>query len=391
MSFLEGKKIVLGVTGSIAAYKSPLLLRELQKRGAQVKAVLTPAAEKFVSKLTLEILSGFKVYSDDSNSSPKIFHTELCRWGELFLIAPATANTVGKIAFGIGDTPVTEVALCFGRGILCPAMNVRMYENPVVQENLEKLKSVGWEVVKPEIGFLACGEEGKGRFPSIENILDCCEYWFMPKVLKGKKIVVTAGPTREYIDPVRFISNPSSGKMGYALAKVAKGMGASVVLVSGRTCLRPPYGVKRIEVETVDEMLRAVLSEFENCDVYVSAAAVGDFKPKVFSPEKIKKDENLKLELERTTDILKVLGKKKKKGQILVGFAAETENLLENAKKKLFEKNLDFVVANNVKEGIFGSDESKVKIIDRNGNVISCEGSKEQVAFGLFTEVAKHL
>ncbi len=391
MSFIKGKKIVLGITGSIAAYKSPILLRELQKKGASVRVVLTPAAKEFVSKLTLEILSGFKVYSEFSDGSPKIFHTELCRWGELLLIAPSTANTIGKIACGIGDTPVTEVALCFGKGILCPAMNVRMYENPVVQENIKKLQSLGWEIVEPDVGFLACGEEGKGRFPSIENIVDSCEYWFMPKLLKGKKVVVTAGPTREYLDPVRFISNPSSGKMGYALAKVAKGMGANVTLISGKTCLRTPYGVKKVEVETVDEMLEAALAEFSNCDVYVSAAAIGDFKPKSVSTEKIKKNDNLVIELERTVDILKLLGERKKSGQILVGFAAETEDILDNAKKKLRSKNLDLIVANDVKEGIFGSDFNKVKVIDRDGNIVSYEGDKEQVAFEILSRVAELL
>ena len=391
MSFIKGKKIVLGITGSIAAYKSPILLRELQKKGASVRVVLTPAAKEFVSKLTLEILSGFKVYSEFSDGSPKIFHTELCRWGELLLIAPSTANTIGKIACGIGDTPVTEVALCFGKGILCPAMNVRMYENPVVQENIKKLQSLGWEIVEPDVGFLACGEEGKGRFPSIGNIVDSCEYWFIPKLLKGKKVVVTAGPTREYLDPVRFISNPSSGKMGYALAKVAKGMGANVTLISGKTCLRTPYGVKKVEVETVDEMLEAALAEFSNCDVYVSAAAIGDFKPKSVSTEKIKKNDNLVIELERTVDILKLLGERKKSGQILVGFAAETENVLDNAKKKLRSKNLDLIVANDVKEGIFGSDFNKVKVIDRDGNIVSYEGDKEQVAFEILSRVAELL
>ena len=391
MSFIKGKKIVLGITGSIAAYKSPALLRELQKKGASVRVVLTPAAKEFVSKLTLEILSGFKVYSEFSDGSPKIFHTELCRWGELLLIAPSTANTIGKIACGIGDTPVTEVALCFGKGILCPAMNVRMYENPVVQENIKKLQSLGWEIVEPDVGFLACGEEGKGRFPSIENIVDSCEYWFIPKLLKGKKVVVTAGPTREYLDPVRFISNPSSGKMGYALAKVARGMGANVTLISGKTCLRTPYGVKKVEVETVDEMLEAALAEFSNCDVYVSAAAIGDFKPKSVSTEKIKKNDNLVIELERTVDILKLLGERKKSGQILVGFAAETEDILDNAKKKLRSKNLDLIVANDVKEGIFGSDFNKVKVIDRDGNIVSYEGDKEQVAFEILSRVAELL
>ena len=393
MSFLKGKKIVLGITGSIAAYKAVEVLRELQKKGAEVRVAITPAGAKFITPLTLEVLSGYPVYSETvPESSPEIRHTELSRWGELFLIAPATANTVAKIACGIADTPVTDLALCFGKGIICPAMNVRMYENPITRENLKKLKALGWEVVEPECGYLACREEGKGRLAEVSDIVDSAEYWFIPKLLKGKKVVITAGPTREYIDPVRFISNPSSGKMGYALAKVAKGMGAEVILITGKTCLKPPYGVKTVEVETVEEMRDAVLKEFSSADVYISAAAIGDYTPVRKSSEKIKKGEgNLILELKRTPDILKLAGERKKENQIIVGFAAETENLIENAVKKLKKKNLDFIAANDVKSGVFSSDENRVYLIDKAGEKLEISGKKEEVAFKILEAVAKRL
>ncbi|RUM90926.1 MAG: bifunctional phosphopantothenoylcysteine decarboxylase/phosphopantothenate--cysteine ligase CoaBC [Thermovibrio sp.] len=393
MSFLKDRRIVLGITGSIAAYKSPLILRELQNKGALVRVAITPYGERFVSKLALEVLSGNSVYSEVvPESSPEIRHTSLSLWGELLLIAPATANTIAKIACGIADTPVTDLALCFGRGIVCPAMNVRMYENLLTQENLKKLKQFGWEIVEPESGYLACKEEGKGRLAEIENIVECAEYWFIPKLLRGKRVVVTAGPTREYIDPVRFISNPSSGKMGYAIAKVAKGMGADVFLVSGKTCLRPPYGVKKFEVETVNEMKDAVLSLVKDADVYISAAAIGDYTPLKKLREKLKKGEDeLILRLRRTPDILKLVGEKKKRGQIVVGFAAETENLKENALKKIKTKKLDAIVANNVKSGVFGGDENNVLFISSKGEEKAFSGTKEEVAFKILQEISKLL
>ncbi|NPB04256.1 MAG: bifunctional phosphopantothenoylcysteine decarboxylase/phosphopantothenate--cysteine ligase CoaBC, partial [Thermotogae bacterium] len=230
---LKGKKVVLGITGSIAAYKGVEVLRELQKRGAEVRAAITEAGRAFIGVLTLEALTGKPVYQRViPERGEEIPHTELARWGELLIIAPATANTIAKVASGVADTPVSEVALCFGRGIVAPAMNDKMFENPITQENLEKLKKLGWEVVEPGSGYLACGDTGKGRLAEVKDIVQAAEYWFYPKLLKGKKVVITAGPTREYLDPVRFISNPSSGKMGYALAKAAAGMGAEVVLIS---------------------------------------------------------------------------------------------------------------------------------------------------------------
>ncbi|TCK05287.1 bifunctional phosphopantothenoylcysteine decarboxylase/phosphopantothenate--cysteine ligase CoaBC [Phorcysia thermohydrogeniphila] len=387
---IEGKRIVLGITGSIAAYKTIELLRALKKKGAEVRVAVTPYALKFVTPLTLEVLSGYSVYREVvPESSPEIRHTTLSAWGELFLVAPATANTIAKIACGIADTPVTDLALCFGRGIICPAMNVKMYENPITQGNLKKLKELGWEVVEPSSGYLACGDEGKGRLAEIEDILDAVSYWFTPKLLKGKKVVVTAGATREYIDPVRFISNPSSGKMGFSIAKAARAAGAEVTLITGNTHLRTPYGVKRIDVETVEEMKEAALSEFEKADIYISSAAIGDYRPLKRAPEKIKKgQERLVIELERTPDILKLIGERKKDGQLVVGFAAETKDLLKNAREKLKKKNLDGIVANDVKKGIFGSDQTEVVFITEKGET-HLKGSKEDVALEIIRLISE--
>jgi len=382
METLKGRRIVLAITGSVAAYKGAEILRALQKRGATVKVAMSRSAQEFISPLTFEVLSGFKVYKDIFGSGASVEHVSLAGWGELLLVAPATANTIAKISCGIADTPVSELALCFGRGIVAPAMNVRMYKNSITQENLARLRSFGWEIVEPESGELACGEEGEGRLAEVEKIAQACEYWFYPKELAGKKVVITAGATREYIDPVRFISNPSSGKMGFALAKVAAAMGADVVLISGATCLKTPYRVKKVSVESVDEMKEAVLEHAQDADIYISAAAIGDFRAKKRSEQKIKKKAGeLLLELERTVDILELVGRRKKRGQMVVGFAAETQELLENAKKKLEKKNLDLIVANDVSGGkIFGSSQTKVKLITKEGEILEAEGSKEEVA-----------
>ncbi len=382
---LKGKKIALGVTASIAAYKAAELLRELQKKGADVWVALTPKAKDFASEQTLSVLSKHSVYSD--RSSVEIRHTTISAWADAFLVAPATANTIAKMAHGIADNPVANLALCFGRGIVCPAMNHRMYENPITQENIEILRKNGYVLVGPEVGYLACNETGKGRLASIDDIVTSCEYYFMPKLLNGKKVVITAGPTREYIDPIRFISNPSSGKMGFAIAKVARGMGAHVVLISGKTSLATPYGVKRIDVETVDEMKDAVISEVNDADVLVSTAAVNDYKPLHVSKQKLKKGEpTISLTFQRTADILKTAGLKKKKGQIFIGFAAETQNLIENARKKMVEKNLDGIVANDV--GTFGSDEANVTFILR-GKLLKLNGRKESIALDIMKIIAK--
>lgn len=387
---IRNRKIVLAVTGSIAAYKSVEILRELQKRGAEVRVAMTQAAAKFISPLTFETLSGYPVFLESvPEKGTEIRHTSLSQWGEALLIAPATANTINKIACGIADTSVTELALCFGKGILCPAMNVRMYENRITQENLNKLKSLGWEIVEPDSGYLACREEGKGRLSPINHIIDAVTYYFYPKTLEGKRVLITAGATREYIDPVRFVSNPSSGKMGFALARAFKAFGAKVTLISGNSPLLTPYKVNRINVETAEEMFEEVKKRINDFDIYVSAAAVGDYKPVKRAKEKIKKSsEKLSLELEKTVDILEFVGKEKKGNQVIVGFAAETENLVENAYGKLKRKNLDGIVANNVKNGIFGSDTTEVLFIFK-GNEIKLCGTKEEVAFKIAKLIAE--
>ncbi len=388
---LKDAKVVVGITGGIAAYKAVEVIRGLQKRGAEVLVAVTPSALRFIGEVTLSSISGKPVYKELFHPDGKVSHVSISSWGDCFLIVPATANTIAKVACGIADNPVTELALCFGRGIICPSMNYRMYQNAVTQDNLRRLKDLGYEVVEPEEGYLACGETGKGRLASVDDILDSVEYFIAPKLLEGKKIVVTAGPTREYIDPVRFISNPSSGKMGFSLARAAKALGAEVVLVSGKTHLRTPYGVKRIDVETSDQMYEAVISNLDDADVFISAAAVGDYAPVRTFKEKVKKQEStLKLELKRTVDILKEVGIKKRKGQVVVGFAAETENIVKNAKEKMLKKNLDLIVANNVKKGVFGSDTTEVYIIT------GClerkvSGTKEQVSFEILNLVSRIL
>jgi len=386
---IKGSRIVVGITGGIAAYKAVEVIRELQRKGADVVVAVTPGALRFIGEATLSAISGKPVYKDLFQSNGSVSHVSISSWGDCFLIVPATANTIAKISCGISDNPVTELALCFGKGIICPSMNVRMYENRVTQENIKRLRILGYEIVEPEEGYLACGERGKGRLASLEHIVDSVLYYLSPKVLEGEKVVVTAGPTREYIDPVRFISNPSTGKMGFALARAAKALGADVVLVSGKTCIKPPYGVKFVEVETADEMYRAVKDNMEDATVFISAAAVGDYSPIKVSKEKVKKTEGVfKLELKRTVDILEDVGKNKREGQIIVGFAAETENLIENARRKLKRKNLDVIVANDVKKRIFGSDETEVVLITDSVEE-KLSGSKEEVSFEILKLISK--
>jgi len=385
---LEGKKILLGITGSISAYKSIEFLRELQKRGADVYAAVTPHGLKFVPELVLKTLSGHEVYKEVvPENSPEIRHTTLGSIVDLFIIAPATANTIAKIVCGIADNPVTATALVTGKGIICPAMNVNMYNNPATLKNIEILKERGYLIVDSEEGELACGVKGKGRLADIEKIVQVVEFYFIPDFLKGKKVLITAGPTREYIDPVRFISNPSSGKMGYALAEMAVAAGADVILVSGKTYLKSPYGLNFVEVETVEEMRKAVFDNLDGTDIFISAAAVGDFTPVRVADEKIKKtEEGIVLKLKRTPDIVSEVVASGKAKTVL-GFAAETENLIENARKKLSKKKLDFIVANNVKNGIFGSDNTSCIVIGKNLEK-ELSGTKREVALSILKAVS---
>ena len=371
MSKFEGKNIILGISGGIAAYKSCDLVRRLVRENASVQVVMTKNATEFVTPLTMQTLSGKRVAikTFDLDWEAEIGHISLADNSDLIVVAPASASFIGKVASGIADSLLSTVILAARCPIiLCPAMNVNMYSNPVVQENLTKLRQRGLIIVEPGEGELACGWEGKGRLPKIDDIVDEIEAAFTPKDLTGEKVLVTAGATREYIDPVRFISNPSSGKMGYALAKEARMRGAQVKLISGKTDLKPPYGVELINAESASEMYDAVIKHLEWSTIVIKAAAVGDYTPETKQNGKIKKGSGKKtIELKHTRDILKEVGGKKN-GRIIIGFAAESENLLKNAKDKLKRKKADMIVANNILEpgAGFGEDTNKVHLLYGN-------------------------
>jgi len=371
---LKGKKIVLGVSGGIAAYKSVELLRLLVKSGAEVHVVMTRAATEFVAPLTFQTLSGNPVHTELFNliSEQEIGHISLADRADLFIIAPATANVIGKIAGGIADDLLTTTVMATKAPVLlAPAMNVNMYDNPLYRENEDKLRRHGYLFVEPVTGFLACGWEGKGKMQEPALILEEAIAALTPGDLAGKTVLVTAGPTREELDPVRFISNHSSGKMGYALAREARRRGARVVLVSGPTALQPPCGVEFVTVESAAEMRAAVLSSFADCDVIIKAAAVADYRPKERAGDKLKKrGAEMVIELVKNPDILRELGERKRAGQLLVGFAAETADLEANATLKLTEKNLDLIVANDVSASGagFNVDTNIVRLLFRDGS-----------------------
>ncbi len=365
---IENKNIVLGVCGGIAAYKSVELLRLLNKQGVKVRVIMTQNARSFVGPLTFEALSGNPVCFDlfqniDTKNDASIRHIDWARDADAVIIAPATANIIGKIANGIADDALTTLMLAVTAPVLlCPSMNTQMYANKAFCRNLSTLRADGYFIVEPEAGELACGDSGPGRLPEPKDILDRLLYRLAQKDLKSKKVLVTAGPTREPIDPVRFISNPSSGKMGYSIAKAAEHRGAKVVLISGPTNLPDPINVEVIKMETAKEMARAVFECMEDANIIIKTAAVSDYRPVKLGKRKIKKGKDeISLFLKKNQDILKELGRKKK-DQILVGFAAETENLEINAEKKLAEKNLDIIAANLVNRSSsgFGSDTNKV-------------------------------
>jgi len=367
---LKGKNIVFGITGSIAAYKSAEIISQLVKSEANVTVIMTKSATQFISPLTLQTISQNKVITDLFELSPscEVEHISLAEKMDIFVIAPATANIIGKIASGIADDFLTTYALaCRTPIVIAPAMNEKMYLNPILQENIKKLKGYGVYFIEPEEGALACGDRGKGRLASVDKILEVIEVILnSSQIFHGKKILITAGGTREPIDPIRYLGNRSSGKMGYALAEVANEFGASVTLISAPTYLQPPVGVKTIFVETAHQMRDEVLKAFPKVDIVISAAAVADFSPQQVSNQKIKKTtKDLTLKLDKTTDILAELGQKKG-NKILIGFAAESENLIPNAKKKLKDKNLDLILANDIKTG-FGTDTIQVTMITKNG------------------------
>ncbi|MDI6689629.1 MAG: bifunctional phosphopantothenoylcysteine decarboxylase/phosphopantothenate--cysteine ligase CoaBC [Actinomycetota bacterium] len=374
---LKGKTVVLGVTGSIAAYKSVEIARELIKQEARVKVIMTDAATHFVNPLTFETITGQPVITSlfRPEFRGKIHHISLAEEADLILVAPATANILAKAAHGIADDMLSTTLLSATCTIIfAPAMNTRMYLNPVTQENIKLLKKRGFRIIEPERGGLACGEEDLGRLASIDKIVDTVKSELIKEMdLQGKIIIVTAGGTQEPFDPIRYIGNRSSGKMGYAIAEAAWGRGAHVILISAPTQLEPPRGIETIHIRTAMEMQEAVLKYFDRADAVIKTAAVTDFRPTVFHPHKIKRDrQRITLELEGNPDILEELGKRKR-NQILIGFAAESENLVENAKQKLKKKNLDFIVANDItKVGSgFEEDVNEVIIIDAEGKVES--------------------
>jgi phosphopantothenoylcysteine decarboxylase/phosphopantothenate--cysteine ligase len=372
----QQRMVVLGVTGGIACYKAVELVRLLVKNGFKVRVIMTRGAIEFVTPLTFQTLSGNPVATETFSltQESEIGHINLADSADLFVIAPATANVIGKLASGIADDLLTTVLMATQAPVLlAPAMNIHMYENVIVQENLRKLRRVGYHIMDPAEGYLACGYEGKGRLPDPEKISDEIERLLRKKDLAGENFLITAGPSREPLDPVRYISNRSSGKMGYALARAALRRGATVALVSGPTALEPPSGARLIEVNTAAEMREAVLKEYPHSSAVIMAAAVADYHAVAPSGQKMKRGVgDLELRLIPNPDILKELGQNKD-GKWLVGFAAETENLTANAQKKLHEKNLDIVIANNVAEegSGFDGDTNVGTIIDRTGAVRS--------------------
>jgi len=391
---LKGKEIVLGVTGGIAAYKAAELLRLLVKRGANVHVVMTRNAREFVTPLTFQTLSGNPVTTDPFVllEGEKIGHVSLADLAELIVILPATANIIGKIANGIADDFLSTMVMASKAAVLfAPSMNVNMWESKVLQRNIETLVETGFHFMDPGEGELACGWYGKGRLAELDEVMEKIEDLFTQKDLRGERILVTGGPTQEPIDPVRFITNRSSGKMGFALAKTARRRGADVVLITGPVSLpMPRRDIEIVSVRTAEEMRKAVLDRLERCSVIIKAAAVSDYRPRVAAEKKLKKgDVYLSLELERTVDILGEIGKKKE-NRVLVGFAAETDDLVENARKKLLGKNLDFIVVNDVtrSDAGFGVDTNQVKILSSSGEVKELPLiSKEEVAGMILDEV----
>ena len=351
---LKDKTILLGVTGGIAAYKSASLASRLVKAGAEVRVIMTEHATNFINPITFETLTGHKCITDtfDRNFEFQVEHVSLAKKADVIMVAPATANVIAKLAHGLADDMLTTTILASqAPKLIAPAMNTGMYENPVTQNNLALLKKYGMEVIEPAAGHLACGDEGKGKMPEpeilYEHILRSCA---CKQDMKGLKVLVTAGPTQEAVDPVRFLTNHSSGRMGYSIAKACMLRGADVTLVTGRTALTPPLFVDVIPVVSAKDMYDAVISRSDEMDIIIKAAAVADYRPVHVAEEKVKKsDGSFSLELERTDDILKYLGEHKKSGQFLCGFSMETENMLENSRKKLEKKHLDMIAANNLK------------------------------------------
>ena len=396
---LKGKKIVLGITGSIAAYKACLIIRGLIKRGAEVQVVITPAGKEFITPITLSALTRKPVISEFFSQRDGSWnsHVDLGLWADAMLIAPCTASTLGKMANGIADNMLITTYLSMKAPVfIAPAMDLDMFAHPSTQHNIQTLLSYGNIFIEPQSGFLASGLEGKGRMEEPEVIIDALDSFFYEKKtqLKGKKIMITAGPTYEKIDPVRFIGNYSSGKMGFALAEECKARAPEVTLIRGPTCLSCSTNINRINVESCQEMYNAAIDNFNKCDAAILCAAVADFKPKKTEDKKIKREkDDLCLQLSPTNDIAKELGKRKAKHQILVGFALETNDEDANARKKLEKKNLDFIVLNSTRnEGTtFQSDDNKIKIIRKTSEIEYSKKNKKVVACDIIDQLVAEI
>lgn len=393
---LKGKHIILGVTGSIAAYKTAALASMLKKQKADVTVILTKNATNFINPITFEELTGNKCLVDtfDRNFQHSVEHISLARWADVFLIAPASANVIAKAAHGLADDMLTTTFLaCECPKIVAPAMNTRMYRNPITQDNLVLLRKYQTEVIEPAKGYLACGDVGEGKMPEPALLFEYLAKALTQKDMAGKKVLVTAGPTREKIDPVRYITNHSTGKMGYAIARAAMLRGAEVTLVTGKTELAPPIQVDTVNITSAAEMAEEVKKRAGEQDIIIKAAAVADYRPLHTSDEKIKKTgDDMSIALERTEDILGYLGAHKREGQFLCGFSMETENMEENSRRKLRKKNLDLIVANNLKQtgAGFGTDTNIVTLMSETDTVQLPLMSKEEVADRLLTYIMEH-
>ena len=393
---LKGKTVVLAVSGSIAAYKIASLASALKKLHANVQVLMTKNAVNFINPITFESLTGNKCLVDtfDRNFQYSVEHVALAKQADVVLVAPASANVIGKIAHGIADDMLTTTVMaCKCKKIIAPAMNTNMFDNPILQDNLKILEHSGYEVISPAVGYLACGDTGAGKMPEPELLLQyILREIAYEKDMQGKRVLVTAGPTQESIDPVRFITNHSTGKMGYAIAKMCMLRGAEVTLVSGPTSIAKPEFVHVVDVVTAKEMYEEVTKRAKDQDIIIKAAAVADYRPKSVSSEKMKKkDDDLAIPMERTDDILKFLGEHKKEHQFLCGFSMETENMLENSRKKLEKKHLGMIVANNLKvEGAgFAGDTNVVTIITGQEEVSLGKMTKEETALRILDEILK--
>ena len=394
---LKGKKIVLGITGSIAAYKACYIIRGLVKAGAEVQVVITPAGKEFITPITLSTLTQKPVVSEFFSQRDGTWnsHVKLGLWADAMLIAPCTASTLGKMANGIADNMLVTTYLSMKAPVfIAPAMDLDMYQHPTTQANMDRLRSFGNQIIEPQSGFLASGLEGKGRMEEPENIVAYLDNYFEEKDLQGKRIMITAGPTYEKIDPVRFIGNYSSGKMGFALAEECARRGAEVTLIAGPVSMSCSANIHRIDVESCEEMYQAATTTFANMDAAILCAAVADFRPENVAAEKIKREkDDLVIRLKPTHDIAAQLGQMKKQGQLLVGFALETNDEEANAQKQLQKKNLDFIVLNSLqrKGTCFQSDDNQISILSANGQVDFDKKPKTEVAKDIVNELSKRL